>query len=181
MADWGEEMFRLRTLYNFRKRVREHEEQTGENLFAKVFEQVTDAQLKAVGIEAEKQRMYSTQVLSNVADQSRLELIIAVLQQVWEELSGHLGEQEREKWAERLSSYIEDRPHGVNYRISVEEVEAHLRRLGEHLVGLVELLSRKEASSPGRSDAEKLLFLVFLWALGTARQKIRRQRAKVLR
>lgn len=40
---------------------------------------------------------------------------------------------------------------------------------------------RKETSSPGRSAAEKLLFLAFLWALGRARQKIRRQRAKVLR
>jgi hypothetical protein len=40
---------------------------------------------------------------------------------------------------------------------------------------------RKETSSPGRSAAEKLLFLAFLWALRRARQKIRRQRAKVLR
>jgi hypothetical protein len=39
---------------------------------------------------------------------------------------------------------------------------------------------REEASPKDRSGLEKLLFLVFLWALGTARQKVRRQRAKVL-
>lgn len=48
MTDWGEEVFRVRTLYNVRRCVREHAEKTGENLFAKVFDQVTDAQLKAV-------------------------------------------------------------------------------------------------------------------------------------
>ena len=157
MTDLGEEVFRVRTLYNFRKRVRQHAEQTGENLFAKVFEQVTDAQLKAVGVETEKQRMDSTQVLSNVADQSRLELIIAVVQQVWEEVSEDIEEQEREKWAERLSSYIEDRPHEVSYQISVEEVEAHLRRLGEHLVGLVELLRRVAPESEAYELAKRVL------------------------
>jgi hypothetical protein len=40
---------------------------------------------------------------------------------------------------------------------------------------------RKDASSTGRPAAEKLLFFAFLWALGRARQKIRRQRAKVPR
>jgi len=54
----------------------------GEDLLAAVFQQVTDAQLEAVGAKAEWQRIDSTQVMSNVAQQSRLELIIAVVQQV---------------------------------------------------------------------------------------------------
>jgi len=82
MGELGEEVFELRTLCNFRRRVREHMEETGEDLLAAVFQQVTDAQLEAVGAEAEWQRIDSTQVMSNVAQQSRLELIIAVVQQV---------------------------------------------------------------------------------------------------
>jgi len=87
----------LRTLYNFRRRVREQEEETEEGLFEKVFRQVTDAQLKAVGTEAEWQRIDSTQVMSNVAEQSRLELIISVVQKVWGRLAERLSKKEREK------------------------------------------------------------------------------------
>jgi len=100
MGDLGEEVFELLTLYNFRRRVREHIEEIGENLFEEVFEQVTDEQLKAARVEAEWQRIDSTQVMSNIAEQSRLELIIAVVQEVWERLAESRSEGAGEKWAE---------------------------------------------------------------------------------
>jgi hypothetical protein len=53
-----------------------------------------------------------------VAEQSRLELIIAVFQKVWEELAERLSEKAREQWAERLSPYSEGRPHEVSFEIS---------------------------------------------------------------
>jgi hypothetical protein len=53
MGDLGEEVFELRTLHNFRRRARTRAEETGEDLFEEVFQQVTDAQLEAVGAEAE--------------------------------------------------------------------------------------------------------------------------------
>jgi hypothetical protein len=53
--------------------------------------------LEAVGAEAEWQRIDSTQVTGNVAEQSRLEFIIAVVQKVWEDLAERLSEEAREK------------------------------------------------------------------------------------
>jgi hypothetical protein len=50
LHDLRNEIFTLRTLYNFRRRVREYAEETGINLVQKVFEQVTDDQLEAVAL-----------------------------------------------------------------------------------------------------------------------------------
>lgn len=52
MREVAEKVFELRTLYNFRWRVREDRKETGEDLLAEVFEHVTDAQLESVGAEA---------------------------------------------------------------------------------------------------------------------------------
>jgi hypothetical protein len=157
MGDLGEEVFELRTLYNFRRRVREHEEETGEDLFEKVFRQVTDAQLKAIGTEAEWQRIDSTQVMSNVAEQSRLELIIAVVQKVWGRLADHLSDEAKEEWEGQLSPYLEGRPHEVSFEISTEETEAHLEKLGGVLARLVERLEKTDSESEAYRLAERTL------------------------
>ena len=50
LHDLRNEIFTLRTLYNFRRRVRKHAKETGVNLIQKVFEQVTDEQLETVAL-----------------------------------------------------------------------------------------------------------------------------------
>jgi hypothetical protein len=45
--DLSEGHFELRTLYNFRQRVTKHMQESGENLFEKTFEQITDEQITA--------------------------------------------------------------------------------------------------------------------------------------
>lgn len=81
-----EEIFTVRTIYNFRRRVREYAEETGTNLMRKVFKQITDAQLEELALETGWQRMDSTQVLSDLARMNRLELMVAVLQAVYKQL-----------------------------------------------------------------------------------------------
>ena len=71
------DIFTLRTLRNFRRGVQEHEEETRVSLIQRVFEQVTDEQLEAVALATGWERMDSTQVLSNLAQLSRLELLVA--------------------------------------------------------------------------------------------------------
>jgi hypothetical protein len=127
-------VFELRTLYNFRRRVCAHAQQTGEDLFARVRAQVTDAQLKAVGIKVGWQRMDSTQLMSNVALLTRLELVIATLQKVHRLMS----KEQREVFAEPLAPYLEDRPQRICYRIAASESRLHLERLGEVLSLMVQ-------------------------------------------
>ena len=74
--------FELRTVYNFRKRLTQHMQRTGENLLDQAFEDVTDAQIAAFGLRTDKQRMDSTLVASNIRELSRLQLLVEVLQRV---------------------------------------------------------------------------------------------------
>jgi hypothetical protein len=129
MHDLGSAVFALRTLYNFRRRVREYAQETGINLMQKVFEQITDAQLEAVALATGWQRMDSTQVLSNLAQMTRLELLVSVLQAVHKQLPEFLRGERDESWKE----YLQGRPHQVCYKIPAAEVEGHLVAIGQEL------------------------------------------------
>lgn len=146
-------VFELRTLYNFRQRLRAHAEETGTNLMARLFEQVTDAQLAAVAIDADWQRMDSTQVLSNLARQHRLELIVSVIQQVYQGMDASL----QEGFTEQLAGYLEKRPHEVCYPIAKADRGEHLERLGRMLAQMVEVLSKKAPESEAALLAERVL------------------------
>lgn len=135
--DWGADLpFQLRTLYNFRRRVREYAAESGENLYQKVFEQVTDEQLRKFEVQTGWQRMDSTQVLSNLAQTGRVELLISVLQKV---VKG-LGKEERKHWEKEAEYYLRKRPHEIGYRIRRAEVNGHLLKIGKMLAKLSEVL-----------------------------------------
>lgn len=124
------DLFELRSLYNFRRRVRDYAEETGENLFAAVMAQVTDEQLAAHHLKTQWQRVDSTQVLSNLASLTRLELVVAVVQKVYKLLEDQTG------WEEKLSFYLKGRAQQVCWRIANNEQGAHFEELGQILVAL---------------------------------------------
>jgi hypothetical protein len=140
LRDLGAEVFVLRTLYYFRQRVRDYAAETGVNLIEKVFEQVTDAQLETVKIATGWQRMDSTQVLSNLAKMTRLQLLVSVLQKVHRGLPTSM----QDHWGERWQCYLDRRPHQVCYRVAAAEVEGHLLIIGEEL-GAVEVALAQQA------------------------------------
>lgn len=130
MHELDQELFEVRSLYNFRRRVRDYAAETGVNLFAEVMAQVTDEQLSRHQIKTTWQRIDSTQVLSNLAALSRLELIVAVLQKVYAALEDNAS------WQERLSFYLDGRAQRVCWRIPNPEQDAHFDRLGQLLLEL---------------------------------------------
>ena len=132
LHDLRAEVFTLRTLYNFRRRVREYANETGVNLMEKVFEQITDEHLEMVAVATGWQRMDSSQLLSNLAELNRLELLVAVLQAVHKQLP----EAAQERWGERWSIYLEGRPHQVCYKIPNAEVDGHLETIGRELAAI---------------------------------------------
>ncbi len=151
IEDMGEEPpFQLRTLYNFRKRVREHAGAQGENLYQKVFTQITDEQLQHFGVKTKQQRMDSTQVLSNLAQGGRLELLISVLQQA---IKG-VEEEKRVYWKEEAVFYMRKRPHEIGYGIRSDEVQGHLHQIG---ILLMRLLAELEPGSQARVLVERVL------------------------
>jgi hypothetical protein len=130
LDDLAMEVPELRTIYNWRRRVREHAEATGTNLFQEVCAQVTDEQLEALELKTEWQRVDSTQMLSNLAEISRLELVISLVQKLWRLLS----DDERAPWEEAAGPYVSRRPYQVCYGIKAGYTHEHLHDLGHLLL-----------------------------------------------
>jgi len=129
--------FELRTVYNFRRRLSEHMQQSGENLLEQAFEQITDEQLSALEIRTEKLRMDSTQVASNIREMSRLQLLVEVIQR----MAGCLSELEQARYKELLSPYLKGSSGQYIYHLKRGEGQSHLEAIGQVMRQLVSELS----------------------------------------
>jgi len=109
----------------------------------KVFEQITDEHLEMVAVATGWQRMDSSQIMSNLAEMSRSELLVAVLQAVHKQLPD--GAQA--SWGERWSVHLEGRPHQVCYKIPNAEAKEHLMRIGQELSAGEALLTEEALDS----------------------------------
>jgi hypothetical protein len=131
----------LRTLYNFRRRVREYAQETSVNLYRETFNAITDAQLEVLELKTGWQRMDSTQLMSNIAQMSRLGLVLSVFQKG----VSVLPSTEEAKWNRDYEAYLQPKPQNFCYRVKREEVEGHLVQVGHLLLELVEALRRHQA------------------------------------
>jgi len=138
----GEGEFDVRTITNFRKRVMDHLEETGENLIEKAFEQVTDEQVKAYQLKTGKLRMDSTQIASNICNTTRIRLLVEVLQRAHR----ILDEADQERYAEGFDPYLKGKAGQYAYRVKSGESEAHLERIGALMHKLVTELADKYAA-----------------------------------
>lgn len=124
----------IRTIYNFRRRIRVYNEETGINLIGECFKVITDEQLAEFEVNVGWQRMDSTQILSNLARLNRLELCLATLQQGVKGLPEAL----RTKWQAEHEAYLGKTPQNISYRLQKKDVEEHLHRVGDLLVQLAD-------------------------------------------
>jgi hypothetical protein len=149
---FGEGDFDLRTLYYFRQRVSQHALNSGENLFQVVFTQITDAQIQKLGVKTEVQRMDSTQLLSHIADLSRLELLV----QVFQRLHRILNPQDQTRYAERFAAYLHKSAGQYTYCIKGKEaVWARIQLLGEELQALLAQLAPTYGADPVYQVAQR--------------------------
>ncbi len=137
----------LRTFQNHRRRVREHALATGENLYDVVFQEVTDEQVQQLQLKMGWQRMDSTQLLSNIAMVSRLELVLRVLQQGVAALSTA----RQAVWQQEEADYVGKQPRHICYRLTDKEVPTYLQQTGQLLVRLLVELER-EADAEAASE-----------------------------
>jgi hypothetical protein len=151
--DLSEGHLALRTVYNFRKRVTRHMEETGENLYERAFEQVTDEQLAAFELKTGQLRVDSTQIASNIRAMSRLQLMVEVLQRVHR----MLNEIDQKRYADEFAPYIRGSSGQYTYRVKVGETGKHLHRIGELMAKLV----RELATTYGEEDPYQILQRVF--------------------
>ncbi len=133
LDDLSQRVPTLRTFQNHRRRVRKHAETTGENLYKVVFAVITDEQIEKLKLKVGWQRMDSTQLLSNIAMGSRLELVLRVLQQG----VAALPEARQAIWRQEQAAYVARQPRHICYRLKNEEVPDYLLQTGKLLVALL--------------------------------------------
>jgi hypothetical protein len=137
----GEDHFELRTIYNFRRRVAQHMQDTGENLYAQALEQIADDQVSAYGLETNRLRMDSTQIASNIREMSRLQLLVEVLQRTHR----MLGEADQRRYGEAFAPYLKGSSGQYTYRIKSEAYDEHLQQAGKLMYRLVDALADRYA------------------------------------
>jgi len=145
--------FELRTVYNFRQRVAQHMQETGENLLEAVFEQVTDEQIAALELKTGKLRMDSTQVASNIRQMSRLQLLVEVAQRVWR----MLDPTDQARYEDKFGPYRKGTSGQYVYHIEPGEGQSHLEAVGYLMQQLVHDL----AADYGEQAAYQVLVRVY--------------------
>jgi hypothetical protein len=131
--DLGVDDFELRTVYNFRRRLTQHMQKTGQNLLDQAFEHVTDAQIAAFGLRTDKQRMDSTFVASNIREMGRLQLLVEVLQRV----QRMLQPTEQAHYAAAFAPYLKGSAGQYVYHVKTGTTAPHLQAIGELMQQLV--------------------------------------------
>ena len=135
--NFGEGDFDLRTLYYFRQSLSQYALKTGVNLVALTFADITDQQLQRFEVKTGIQRMDSTNIASNIADLSRLELLVTVLQR----LHRMLSPEDQARYQERLAPYLDKSAGQYTYRIKGKAaVWEHIQQVGIVLNALLEQL-----------------------------------------
>ncbi len=145
--------FELRTMYNFRKRVTEHRQETGENLLEQAFEQIADEQVVAFKLKTDKLRMDSTMIASNIREMTRVQLLVEVLQRVHR----MLDETDLQRYAREFEPYLKGSSGQYIYHLKGEDIAGHLQRIGELMHRLVGEL----ASGYGEESSYRVLQRVF--------------------
>jgi hypothetical protein len=151
--DLTEGHFELRTVYNFRRRLAEHMQATGENLLEEAFEQVTDEQIEALELKTGKLRMDSTQIASNIRQMSRVQLLVEVTQRVWRMLT----EEDQMRYTADFAPYRKGTSGQYTYHIEPGEAPRHLEAIGHLMRQLVIEL----AADYGKHNTYRVLTRVY--------------------
>jgi len=140
----GDGEFELRTVYNFRRRLTQHMQETGENLLDQAFVRITDSQIESFQLKTGKLRMDSTQIASNIRQMTRLQLLVEVVQRVHRMLS----EADQEHYVTVFAPYLRGSSGQYVYHIRGQETAPHMQAIGELMQRLLVELASAYADNP---------------------------------
>jgi hypothetical protein len=155
----GDGYFAMRTVYEFRHRVRKHMQESGENLIEQAFSQITDEQIGALALKTDKLRMDSTQIASHICQFSRLHLLVEILQRV----QRMLNETDRMRYAQLLEPYVDTKASRYVYRLKETEAESRLAAIGPVMATLVAELAEGYGQEPIYALLVRVFQEHFIW------------------
>lgn len=119
--------FNEATMFNFLSRMNNHFVTTGENLLEKVFDTLTEGQIKELRIKTDIQRTDSFQAASNIRQYSRLQLMIEMLIRIYRVISP----EDKLKYKELFEKYVIKSSGQFIYKLPAEDITTELQKIGE--------------------------------------------------
>jgi len=144
--------FELRTTYNFRRRLVQHMQTTGENLVEVCFEQVTDEQMAAYAVKSGVQRVDSKQIASNIRQTTRLQLLVEIMQRTYRMLDAA----DKLAYADRFEQYIKGKSGKYIYRLKGQKHQSHIEAIGKLMAHLLPQLAAKYKTDAGYAMLERV-------------------------
>ena len=141
----------LDTYYLFRRRICNFFEKTGRDLMQECFEQVTGSLVKQLKISGKSIRMDSKLIGSNIARQSRYELIHTTLAKF---LKGNVLDGLPEEVRQQAESYMKEDSSKTVYRSDSDTLQSRLHTIGEFIHSILRLF-------PAEASVYALLKRVF--------------------
>ncbi len=127
LTDLNETPFCRATIFNFQNRLSKYYFDNKIDLLEKVFEELTEEQIKALKIKTDIQRSDSTLASSNIRNYSRLQLIIEILLRLYRILS----DEDKLIFNNELSEYTKQSSENYIYKFKRDDIPHKLEQLGE--------------------------------------------------
>jgi hypothetical protein len=118
--------FNQATFFNTQNRLNDYFVKTGINLLEKLFDHLTEDQLKTLKIKTNIQRTDSFQAASNIRRYSRLQLLVEMLIRIHRVL----GEDDRTLFDDIFAPYVKKTSGQFIYRLDQVEIHSELENIG---------------------------------------------------
>jgi hypothetical protein len=153
LSDLEETPFCPATLFNFQNRLSAHYLQSGEDVLAQVFDNLTTEQLKTLKIKTTIQRADSFLASSNIRTYSRLQLLIEVLLR----LHRILSPEDQQALSDLFAPYVKQTSGQYIYRLKQTDLSAHLEQIAQ----VYHRLHQHLASTYGDTEMFKIFDRVY--------------------
>ena len=149
----GDGYFALRTVYYFRERLSQHYQTTGVNLLEAAFASVADKQAQALKVRTKTLRMDSTQIASDMAQGSRLYLLVEGVRRFYRMLS----KAEQAAYADRCAPYVKNEAEHYCYNVPDRRAtDAAIATVGALLLDLLREFHDRYAENPTYQTIQRL-------------------------
>ena len=135
------------TYYLLRRRIYDHQKQTGEDLMGKAFAQITSGQIREFDVNGRSIRMDSKLIGSNIAMFSRYEIIHHTLDMFYKSLDTGAKSRLLPADLEQLEQLSKEEPLKTVYRSTREELKGRLQPIGMLIYKLVMLFGDLQTES----------------------------------
>lgn len=113
------------TLFNFQNRLSTHFAETGEILLEKVFDHLTEKQLKTLKIKTHIQRTDSLAAASNIRNYTRLQLLVELLLRIWRVLS----DEDKTRFKEQFEPYVQKTSGQYIYSLQASDIPHEIEKI----------------------------------------------------